>query len=1087
MSLRRLLFAFRTYDSNWTPFRQTLTQTTFSRRVLLTQYQGVNCFKVEKLAIRLFVSQKNPQKDPSVFKNPSATNAVPTHPTEKYAETSPVYSSWIDQKLPANFVPYAKLARLDRPIGTWLLYIPCTWSISMAAYNAHLPVTETAFMLALFGIGSFVMRGAGCTINDMWDYRIDKMVERTRTRPLASGEISQFKALCFLGVQLSAGLAVLTQLNLYSILLGAASLSFVTIYPYMKRVTYWPQLFLGFAFNWGALLGWPAMLGSSDWSVTLPLYASGVCWTLVYDTIYAHQDKSFDLKVGVKSTALLFDSHTREWLTFFSGSMISFVALAGYANGQGIPFYLISVLGAGTHFAWQLRTTNFDDITDCGKKFRSNKWTVSTSLVTKSPDDESKFAVKRRTKTSLVMAANEEFIINPDNFFSHSLRYKSIYSKEKQQQSDPAALSENVFRWLTLELGYQRGRASVVLEDANVFDLKTDIQKVCKRELVPVFKFLMERVKSSKEVADLRRAQMNKRHQIDFNQTPKPNRNTPLASSTASMHVEENPIIKKAKLEKKLTHITENVNREEEEIELLIAKMADIEFQIKRAQNQIREKKTKMHMKEVFRDSIERFKNSGRDYQDQLGRLNEPLEIRNEIKPAFTGNETTLKVRNTCENIKKLGRHLMNSKNTLDPNFIVDIKVSLEELKRTTTPKILLKSVSNSLKSDLKEIKIPSAQNLDEDSIKASDDRRNIEKLLLQSTDNHVLKFIETEKILNDIEVLSQKIKEAFQQGESYISNNYQHIPSIANYIITVIKSKAEMEAAKASLCKIRSLENNLKNEYEESTKNYDILSSSIERIKTLNEVLDEKQYEFEKIIRINQKTRANITQQQIEVAQFVERLYLHATKIEDLIKFLEGFALEEVKLFHRLDLREMLQVKINGRQCLVSSLGIHRALDNPFLLDLKKLLHTPIYMSAEKFFMNIIEAKAQGMAYELAHRHFTTISQPFHHDLHKHVRLWLAALCLVKENREKNPSFAITANDMERAIKRIIDLLEEQEKSLLSTEQNRLEQENHKAELAETILNEIQGIFQERDRIISGKVGNRLMIHGRSFADLII
>ncbi|CAG8439914.1 6860_t:CDS:2 [Diversispora eburnea] len=244
----------------------------------------------------------------------------------------------------------------------------------MATYQAHLPITQTIYMLTLFGVGAFIMRGAGCTINDMWDKKIDKLVERTQNRPLASEVITPFQALTFLGLQLSAGLTILTQLNYYSIFLGATSLSIVIIYPFMKRVTFWPQLYLGLAINWGALLGWPAMIGNSDWSVTFPLYCAGVCWTLIYDTIYAHQDKDFDSVIGVKSTALLFGDKTKQYLTFFSGSMLSLLTISGYMNGQDWPFYLISILGTGSHLAWQLQSVNLNDAADCNRKFRTNKW-----------------------------------------------------------------------------------------------------------------------------------------------------------------------------------------------------------------------------------------------------------------------------------------------------------------------------------------------------------------------------------------------------------------------------------------------------------------------------------------------------------------------------------------------------------------------------------------------------------------------------------------------------------------------------------------------------------------------------------------
>lgn len=162
---------------------------------------------------------------------------------------------------------------------------------------------------------------------------------------------------------------------LNSILLGASSLSLVVSYPAMKRITYWPQVVLGLAFNWGALLGSSAMLGAANWPVALPLYASGVCWTLVYDTIYAHQDKKDDVKIGVKSTALRFGEKTPEFLAAFSTGMVSMLALAGYMNDQGPLFYTLSIGGAAAHLAWQLRTVNYENPADCWSKFASNKWT----------------------------------------------------------------------------------------------------------------------------------------------------------------------------------------------------------------------------------------------------------------------------------------------------------------------------------------------------------------------------------------------------------------------------------------------------------------------------------------------------------------------------------------------------------------------------------------------------------------------------------------------------------------------------------------------------------------------------------------
>ncbi|XP_073815999.1 ubiquinone biosynthesis protein COQ2, mitochondrial [Musca autumnalis] len=264
--------------------------------------------------------------------------------------------------------PYVRLMRMDRPIGTYLLFWPCAWSIALSAQAGSWP---DLYMLGLFASGALIMRGAGCTINDLWDRDIDKKVERTRSRPLASGEITPFDAIVFLSAQLSLGLLILLQLNLECIMLGACSLGLVITYPLMKRITYWPQLVLGMAFNWGALLGWCATQGSVDWSACLPLYFSGICWTIIYDTIYAHQDKKDDVQIGVKSTALRFGDNTKVWLSGFTAAMLSGLTAAGMACDQTLPYYA-SVGIVGGHLIQQIYSLNIDNATDCAKKFFSN-------------------------------------------------------------------------------------------------------------------------------------------------------------------------------------------------------------------------------------------------------------------------------------------------------------------------------------------------------------------------------------------------------------------------------------------------------------------------------------------------------------------------------------------------------------------------------------------------------------------------------------------------------------------------------------------------------------------------------------------
>ncbi|KAF8192600.1 4-hydroxybenzoate polyprenyl transferase [Pholiota molesta] len=296
----------------------------------------------------------------------------PNSTTTAHAVSPPSQRTWVDH-LPPKARPYLYLTRIDKPIGTLLLFYPCAWSITMASYALELPYTTPLTYLSLFGIGALVMRGAGCTINDMWDKNLDKSVERTKDRPLARGDITQKRALVFLGAQLTTGLGVLTQLNAYSILLGAASMSLVTVYPLMKRLTHWPQFVLGLAYNWGALLGWSAVAGTVDWSVCLPLYAGGVCWTLVYDSIYAHQDKHDDVQVGIRSTALLFAERSRPILTGLSASSLALISYAGYLNSQGEAFYL-GVGLATLQLARILYRTDFDNRPSCWKGFVGCGW-----------------------------------------------------------------------------------------------------------------------------------------------------------------------------------------------------------------------------------------------------------------------------------------------------------------------------------------------------------------------------------------------------------------------------------------------------------------------------------------------------------------------------------------------------------------------------------------------------------------------------------------------------------------------------------------------------------------------------------------
>jgi 4-hydroxybenzoate polyprenyltransferase len=278
-----------------------------------------------------------------------------------------VHGDWVDRRLPGKLQPYARLARLDRPIGTWLLLFPGWWGIALGSPRAPSPM-----LLVLFALGAVVMRGAGCTLNDIADRDYDALVARTRLRPLPSGALSVRQAILFLVLQLAVGAVILLSFNRLTVLLGVVVLGLVGTYPFMKRITYWPQVFLGLNFNWGALIGWTAATGELAWPSVL-LYLGGVFWTLGYDTIYAHQDKEDDLRIGVKSSAIALGSQTRPWLFVFYAGALSFWAVAGITSGLGIWFWA-GLMGSGLQLAWQAAQVETDDPADCLAKFRSNRW-----------------------------------------------------------------------------------------------------------------------------------------------------------------------------------------------------------------------------------------------------------------------------------------------------------------------------------------------------------------------------------------------------------------------------------------------------------------------------------------------------------------------------------------------------------------------------------------------------------------------------------------------------------------------------------------------------------------------------------------
>jgi 4-hydroxybenzoate polyprenyltransferase len=282
-----------------------------------------------------------------------------------------VKGNWVDRYAPDAARPYLRLMRADRPVGTWLLLIPCWQGLALGAIVAPPAMMTLVWHAALFAVGSFVMRGAGCAYNDIADRDFDARVARTALRPIPAGLISVRQAWIFLVVLSLIGLAVLLQFNRTTILLGIASLGLVAVYPFMKRITWWPQAWLGLTFNWGALMGYSSVTGEIG-APALLLYASGIAWTLGYDTIYAHQDKEDDALIGVKSSARRLEGKTKPALTLFYGAALALAALGYFLSGAP-PAGLLLFMIAAAHFRWQIKAADINSPDSCLTVFRSNR------------------------------------------------------------------------------------------------------------------------------------------------------------------------------------------------------------------------------------------------------------------------------------------------------------------------------------------------------------------------------------------------------------------------------------------------------------------------------------------------------------------------------------------------------------------------------------------------------------------------------------------------------------------------------------------------------------------------------------------
>jgi 4-hydroxybenzoate polyprenyltransferase len=353
-----------------------LSKLTYERRTAAALYGGMpdlqrnyNTIVAEMRATRLEHGSFIPRYSPDVPEASPSPDVPKRQPGTKAILADALTGHWTE-RLPDHWKPYARLARLDRPVGWWLLLWPCWWSSLMATNGPGYP--PNLLHLVLFLIGAIVMRGAGCTYNDILDRDIDAAVLRTRDRPLPSGQVTVGEAIVFLFAQALVGLIVLLQFNTQTILLGLVSLVVVAIYPLAKRVVDWPQLFLGIAFSWGALLGWTAAYGRLQAPAIL-LFAGGLMWTVGYDTIYAHQDREDDELIGIRSTARLFGHRTWPFLVVIYAGATAFIGWAFWMAGLGIPAFVGLAAGA-VQLGWQIVILDIEDPANCLRVFRSNQY-----------------------------------------------------------------------------------------------------------------------------------------------------------------------------------------------------------------------------------------------------------------------------------------------------------------------------------------------------------------------------------------------------------------------------------------------------------------------------------------------------------------------------------------------------------------------------------------------------------------------------------------------------------------------------------------------------------------------------------------
>ncbi|CAG8490861.1 8737_t:CDS:10 [Paraglomus brasilianum] len=623
-------------------------------------------------------------------------------------------------------------------------------------------------------------------------------------------------------------------------------------------------------------------------------------------------------------------------------------------------------------------------------------------------------------------------------------KYRSVYSKEKQRELDPGILSEAVVKWLKEELGHRPGRTSLVTEDVSENELtKEVIQKVCKKEFIPIFRFLVDNVKSSKEVARIRQQQV----------------------AGASV---KNSSVRGPKLEKKSKKINARIVVEEKQTETLIAKIDEVESEIRKLRFEIDDKRNKLYMKRAYHAVCEDIIETTKKHEKIVNESKGNTAVSEDIKLKLgTETSTMLEVKEICEKIKLFVHNMISNDGYNNEKIIANIRMPVDDLVKRIPSTVILKSISNVMKSTTHDLKIQSDEYVQRFKETGNEDAHEIQRLLHQSQLNHVDRFVETEKILNEMSGIEDKIEMKLRKIGNLVQSGYSHAPSLSNQIMLAIKSKAETEAAQASFNKLQNHAELLKSQCAAIGPRNDELNGLIDLVTALDRTLKEKKTAIQSLIKFNSSIRSNLVVKINETINFVEdTLIPFSSTIEPLSKDIDERIIRESE-----SIMLSLLVAMTSLTCLfefsmsrcLDTLGVYRTHDDEFIQYIKRALRIPSQTAIEEIFPAIDRIKREGLAYELAFMHLKYSMKACHFDFQSMVNQMLFSVRANNISSDMDETYSKTIDASRSAVDILKKRLRRQEQEFLSNEVEKLKQEISKAENAEDIINDIQEIIAEK------------------------